>query len=132
MQIYGIMKYNFDEIIDRRNTNAMSLGGYHNYLFGGSDAFDSDYADDDLIPMWIADMEFTSPPEVTKAVIERAEHGIFGYSQIFDPSYAQTFLDWSKRYYNWDFDTEHLVTSQGVIPALFALVKYICAPDEKF
>jgi len=125
------MKYNFDEIVDRRNTNAMSLGGYRNYLFGGSDEFDSDYADDELIPMWIADMEFASPPEVTEAVKKRADHGIFGYSQIFDPSYGKTFLNWSKQYYNWEFETDHLVTSQGVIPALFALVKYICAPDEK-
>jgi len=125
------MKYNFDEIIDRRNTNAMSLGGYRNYLFGGSDTFDSDYADEDLIPMWIADMEFASPPAVVQAVKERADHGVFGYSQIFDPEYKNAFLNWSKQYYKWWFELDHLVTSQGVIPALFALVKYICAPDEK-
>ena len=125
------MKYNFDEVIDRRNTNAMSLGGYRNYLFGGSDEFDSDYSDDELIPMWIADMEFASPPEVIEAIKERADHGIFGYSQIFDPNYFKTFLNWSKHYYDWEFDTQHMVTSHGVIPALFALVKYICAADEK-
>lgn len=125
------MKYNFDEIIDRRNTNAVSLGGFRNYLFGDSDEFDSDYTDDELIHMWIADMEFATPPEVVEAVKERADHGIFGYSQIFDPNYANTFLNWSKHYYNWEFDEEHLVTSQGVVPALFALVKYICAADEK-
>ncbi len=125
------MKYNFDEIIDRQNTNAMSLGGYRNYLFGGSDAFDSDYAEADLIPMWIADMEFASPPAVIRAVKERADHGVFGYSQIFDPSYKEAFLNWSKHYYDWKFNPDHLVTSQGVIPALFSLVKYICAFDEK-
>ncbi len=125
------MKYNFDEIIDRRNTNAVSLGGYRNYLFGGSDAFDSDYADEELIAMWIADMEFAAPPEVVQAIKDRADHGIFGYSQIADPNYAKTFLNWSKRYYDWAFDTQHLVTSPGVIPALFNLVKYICAADEK-
>ncbi len=125
------MKYNFDEIIDRRHTNAMSLDGYRDYLFGGSDAFDSDYADEDLIPMWIADMEFKSPPAVIHAVSERAKHGIFGYSQIFDPAYKQAFLNWTKEHYNWKFEPDHLVTSHGVIPALFSLVKYICAPDEK-
>jgi len=110
----------------------MSLSGYRNYLFGASiDAFDSDYADADLIPMWIADMEFASPNEVVEAVKERVNHGIFGYSQIFDPNYKRTFLNWSKRYYDWEFDTDHLVTSQGVIPALFALAKYVCTPDEK-
>lgn len=125
------MKYNFDKTIDRQNTNAMSLGGYRNYLFGGSDAFDSDFADEELIPMWIADMEFASPTEVVEAVKNRADHGIFGYSQIFDPSFKQAFLNWSKNHYDWEFDTEHMVTSHGVIPALFALVKDICAPDEK-
>lgn len=126
------MKYNFDQIIDRRNTNAMSLSGYRNYLFGTSiDAFNSDYADTDLIPMWIADMEFTSPREVTEAVVKRANHGIFGYSQIFDQNYSKAFLSWSKQYYDWEFNTDHLVTAHGVIPALFALVKYICASDEK-
>lgn len=125
------MNYNFDKRIDRSNTNAMSLEGYRDYLFGGSDAFHSNYTDDELIPMWIADMEFASPPEVVEAVKNRANHGIFGYSQIFDPNYKQTFLHWSMHHYDWEFDPDHLVTSHGVIPALFALVKYICAPDEK-
>jgi cystathionine beta-lyase len=125
------MTYNFDELIDRRNTNAMSLGGYRDYLFGGGDDFDSDFADEDLIPMWIADMEFASPPAVVEAVKKRADHRIFGYSQIFDPNYKAAFLNWSKKHYGWEFDTDYLVTSHGVIPALFSLVKYICKPDEK-
>lgn len=125
------MTYNFDEIIDRRNTNAMSLSGYREYLFGGSDDFNSDFDDDDLIPMWIADMEFASPPCVVQAVQKRAEHRIFGYSQIFDPAYKEAFLNWSKKQYQWQFDANHLVTSHGVIPALFSLVKYHCKPDEK-
>jgi len=125
------MKFNFDEIIDRRKTNAMSLEGYRDYLFGGSDAFDSDFNDEDLIPMWIADMEFKCPPAVIEAVKARANHGIFGYSQIFDPQFKEAFLNWSKLYYDWEFDPNHLVTSHGVIPALFSLVKYICAADEK-
>lgn len=125
------MKFNFDEIIDRRQTNAMSLGGYHDYLFEGSDAFDSDFKNEDLIPMWIADMEFKCPPAVVEAVQERTNHGIFGYSQIFDPQFKKAFLNWSKAYYDWEFNPSHLMTSHGVIPALFSLVKYICATDEK-
>lgn len=125
------MNYDFDKIIDRRNTNAMSLEGYRDYLFGNTADFNSDYADEDLIPMWIADMEFASPVEVSEAVIQRANHGIFGYSQIFDTNYKESFQNWAEQYYNWEFNAEHMVTSQGVIPALFALVKYICAPDEK-
>ena len=125
------MKYNFDKIIDRRNTNSMSMSGYRSYLFGNSDQFDSDYSDEELIRMWVADMEFSSPPAVLEAVKKRVDHGIFGYSQIFDSNYKKAFLDWSKRHYDWEFNHDHLVTAQGVIPALFALVKYICTPDEK-
>ncbi len=125
------MKYNFDEIIDRKNTNAMSLGGYRDYLFNGSAEFNSKYNDDDLIPMWIADMEFATPQAVVDAVKNRADHRIFGYSQIFDPNYKSAFLKWSKQHYKWAFNPDHLVTSHGVIPALFALVKQLCKPDEK-
>jgi len=125
------MKYNFDKPIDRRDTNAMSLLGHKDYLFNGSDEFNSDFSDTDLIQMWIADMEFASPPGVVEALNVRVNHGIFGYTQIFDPNYKRSFLDWSIKNYDWAFNPDHLVTSQGVIPALFKLVEFICAPDEK-
>lgn len=109
----------------------MSLLGYRNYLFSESDAFDSDYADEDLIPMWIADMEFQCPPPVIEAIKKRADHGIFGYSQVFGEEFRNTFLRWSEKRYNWSFNPDHMVFSAGVIPALFNLTKYCCAPDEK-
>ncbi len=125
------MKYDFDTIIDRRNTNAMSLEGFRAYLFNKNDKLDFQCADDEFVSMWIADMEFTSPPEITDAIRNRLDHGIFGYSQIFGPDYKSAFLNWTKSQYDWQFDTGHLFTSQGVIPALFDLVEYICEPDEK-
>lgn len=125
------MKYDFDTIIDRRNTNAMSVEGFRGYLFNENDQLDFQCADDEFISMWIADMEFVSPPEVIDAIRDRLDHGIFGYSQIFDPNYKRVFLNWTKSHYDWQFNTEHLFTSQGVIPALFDLVDYICEPDEK-
>ena len=125
------MKYNFDKIIDRRNTNAMSMEGFRAYLFDENDELDFPCADDEFISMWIADMEFASPPEISEALKKRIDHGIFGYSQIFDPKYKSSFLDWTTSRYDWSFDTNHLVTSKGIIPALFALIEYICQPDEK-
>ena len=125
------MKYNFDKIIDRRNTNAMSVEGFRTYLFSEDDALDIQCADDELISMWIADMEFAAPPEISTALKKRINHGIFGYSQIFDPKYKSSFLEWTESRYGWSFDTDHLVTSKGVIPALFGLIEYICQPDEK-
>jgi len=125
------MTFDFDTPISRKNTNAMSLLGYREYLFSGSEEFDSDYNEADLIPMWIADMEFECPPAVMAAIKDRANHGIFGYTQVFDRQYTKTFLNWCKRRYDWQFNGDHLVFSAGVIPALFSLVKYCCAPDEK-
>ena len=125
------MKYDFDQIIDRRNTNAMSIEGFREYLFDENGQLDFPCADDEFISMWIADMEFASPPEISAALKKRIDHGIFGYSQIFDPKYKSSFLNWTKTRYDWSFEPEHLVTSKGVIPALFSLIEYICLPDEK-
>lgn len=125
------MKYDFDKIIDRRNTNAMSMEGFREYLFDKNNKLDFPCADDEFISMWIADMEFAAPPEISTALKKRIDHGIFGYSQIFDPKYKTAFLNWTTSRYGWSFDLEHLVTSKGVIPALFDLIAYICQPDEK-
>ena len=124
------MKYDFDEIIDRRHTNALSTDGFRDYIFKDpSIAFP--YADEEFIRMWVADMEFATPPEVIQAVKDRLDKRIFGYTKIFDPAYYETFVDWTKRYYDWTFEKDHLLTSPGIIPALFELVQYICKPDEK-
>ncbi|MFK7771687.1 MAG: MalY/PatB family protein [Saprospiraceae bacterium] len=125
------MKYNFDEIINRQGTNAMSTDGFREYLFEDSDELDLPCEKEDLISMWIADMEFGTAPEIIKGIQERLSQRILGYSQIFDPKYAEAFLNWTKSRYDWTFEEEHLVTSPGVVPALFDLIPYICQPDEQ-
>lgn len=125
------MKYNFDEIINRKNSNALSTDGFRDYIFNAPATMQFPVKDDDFIRMWVADMEFAAPPEIIKAVKERLDRRIFGYTKVFDPEYAAAFLNWSKRRYRWEFDTDSLVTSNGVIPALFELVEYICGPDHK-
>jgi len=125
------MQYNFDEIIDRKNTNAMNTDGFREYIFHASAEMDFPYADDEFIRMWVADMEFATPPEVIQAVKDRLDKRIFGYSKIFDPHYYLTVVSWAQRHYDWTFEKEHLLTSPGVIPALYELVEYLCKPDEK-
>ncbi|MCE1254532.1 MAG: PatB family C-S lyase [Anaerolineae bacterium] len=125
------MKYNFDEIIDRKGTNALNTDGFREYIFHASPSMKFPYADDEFIRMWVADMEFATPPEVIQAIKERADKRIFGYTKVFDPEYYLTFCAWTQHYYNWTFPREHLVTSPGIIPALYELVEYICKPDEK-
>ena len=125
------MKYNFDEIIDRQSTNAMSVEGYGPYLFGGEEGLDMKYERKDLIRMWVADMEFAVAPEIIEGIKRRLDHPIFGYSGIFESDYVDAFLGWTKRRYDWEFEREHLVYSQGVIPALFSLLEIMCEPGDQ-
>ncbi|WP_321330050.1 PatB family C-S lyase [uncultured Ilyobacter sp.] len=125
------MLYNFDEIIERRNTNAMSTDGFREYIFNAPQEMKFPFADDEFIRMWIADMEFATPPEVIQAIKDRTEKKIFGYTKIFDPEYYNIFSKWTKKHYDWTFPKEHLVTSNGIIPALYELIDHICKPDEK-
>lgn len=125
------MQYRFDKIIDRRNTNALSVEGYKNYLFGKDQTLELPCAEDELINMWVADMEFSTAPEIVQALKKRVEHGIFGYTMIFGDEYLEAFLGWTQSRYRWTFDKHHLVTAQGIIPALYDLVGFCCRPDEK-
>ncbi len=123
--------YNFDEIIDRRNTNAMNTDGFRSYIFHADDSMTFPYKDDEFIRMWVADMEFATPQVVIDAIKERLDKKIFGYTRVFADSYYNAFVNWCDRRYGWRFDKKQLVMSNGIIPALFELVDYICKPDEK-
>lgn len=126
------MKYNFDEMIDRRNTNAMNTDGFRKYLFKDREGeLSFPYKDEEFIRMWIADMEFATPPEIVDAIKGRLDARIFGYSQVFDPAYYNSVVDWTRHYYDWSFPQEQLMTSPGIIPALYELCGYLCKPDEK-
>ncbi|MCH4889451.1 putative C-S lyase [Acidaminobacter sp. JC074] len=122
--------YNFDKIIDRENTNAMNTDGYMDYLFAGQD-IEISHKKEDLVRMWVADMDFEIAPEILDAIRERLDHGILGYSKIFDPDYYKVVHAWTKRRYGWTFKREHLVSSPGVIPALYELLEYLVKADEK-
>lgn len=123
--------YNFDESIDRQNTNAMAIDGFRDYLFRGQKDLNFPVPDNELIPMWVADMGFATPPEIIDAVKERLDKRIFGYTRIFDPEFFTVFSNWLRSRYNWEVEEQHLLSSPGIIPALFELVEYICKPDEK-
>lgn len=123
--------YDFDEIVDRRNTNAMKLEGFRDYIFHADESMTFPYADDEFIHMWVADMEFAAPDVVLNGMRERIDRRIFGYTRVFDPNYYQAFNAWCERRYGWTFPKHELVMSNGVIPALYELVDYITKPDEK-
>ncbi len=125
------MQYNFDEIIDRKHTNAMNTDGFRSYIFHAGPDMKFPYSDDEFIRMWVADMEFATPPEVCQAIKDRVDKRIFGYSQVFDPGYYEAFSGWCGKMYDWDFPKEQLVFSPGIIPALYELVGDLVAADEK-
>lgn len=123
--------YNFDEVIDRRHTNAMNTDGFRGYIYHADETMTFPYADEDFIRMWVADMEFATPDVVIDGMRERLDKRIFGYTRVFEKSYYDALSEWCKRRYDWTFDRKALVMSNGIIPALYELVNYICKPDEK-
>ena len=123
--------YNFDEIIDRRHTNAMNTDGFRDYIFHADETMTFPYKDEEFIRMWVADMDFATPAVVIDGIKERLSRRIFGYTRVFEDSYYEAFSGWCRERYGWSFEKKELVMSNGIIPALYELVEYICAPDEK-
>ena len=70
--------YNFDEIIDRKNTNALNTDGFRSYIFGDDGSMKFPYADDEFVRMWVADMEFATPDVIIDATKDRLDKKIFG------------------------------------------------------
>jgi cystathionine beta-lyase len=126
-----IVKYDFDEIIDRKNTNSENIEGFRSYMFGAYPNIEFSYRDDEFIRMWVADMEFATPPEVREAIKNRVDKKIFGYTMIYDKGYYEALDSWNRRLYDWSFPEDELVISPGVIPALYELVGDIVESDEK-
>lgn len=112
-------KFNFDEIIDRKDTGAIKVDGLKER-----------YGREDLIPMWIADMDFLSPPEVTEAIIERAKHGIFGYTRA-SQGYYDAILNWLKHYHRWEIEQDWMSFIPGVVKGIAFVIDCFLAKDEK-
>lgn len=123
-------RYDFDQIIDRRKTNAMNTDGFRDYIFNDS-SLALPFEDEEFIRMWVADMDFPVAKEITEALTDRIQHPIFGYTQVYDPSYVRAVQGWTSRHNQWTFNADHLVTSHGVIPALFELAQYIGEPGDQ-
>ena len=125
------MNYNFDEIIDRKNTNSENVDGWRPYIFKCGPEKVFPYADDEFIRMWVADMEFAVAPEIRQAIIGRVDRKILGYTIVSDQGYYDALLKWCNDRYDWTFEKEELVFSPGVIPALYQMVEDLVAKDEK-
>lgn len=113
------MKYDFDKEIHRVDTASIKWDEVEN-LFG----------EKDILPMWVADMDFRSPEPVLEALKKRAEHGIFGYTTRTN-SYYEAVVNWMKRRHHWDVKKEWVCHSPGVVPALSLIVQTFTKPGDK-
>ena len=105
------MMYNFDEIIDRRHTNALNTDGFRGYIFHAGPEKVFPYKDEEFVRMWVADMEFGVAPEILDALRSRIDRRIFGYTGLYDDEYYHTFSKWCKDHYDWGFPKEQLCIS---------------------
>ena len=113
--------YDFDEIIDRQHTNALNTDGFRGYIFHAGPEMVFPYKDDEFVRMWVADMEFSTAPEIIEALHDRVDRRIFGYTGVYDHDYYNSFLKWCRDHYDWEFPEEELCFSPGIIPALYQL-----------
>ena len=109
------MKYDFDTIISRRGTNSYK--------------WDSLPSDKDILPLWVADMDFRTAPAITEALTRRVAHGIFGYVRV-PYEYYTAVTRWFERRHHWAFRKEWMLYTSGVIPAVSAVIKALTQPGD--
>lgn len=112
------MQYDFDEVIDRRHTASMKFDGAE--LMGKPD---------DLLPTWVADMDFRMPPAAIEAIKDRADQGIFGYGLLPD-GYYEAVARWFSTYFGWEPQRSWLVTTPGVVFALALAIRAFTKPGD--
>lgn len=109
------MRYDFDRVVPRRGTDSCK--------------WDS-AANDGVLPMWVADMDFQTAPAITEALRRRVDHGIFGYTRV-PQSYYEAVTGWFARRHGWTIDPQWMIYTSGVVPALSAIVKASTRPGDK-
>ena len=109
------MKYDFDKITQRRGTNS--------YKWDSTD-------DKEVLPMWVADMDFPTAPCIINALEKRVEHGIFGYTRVPE-EYYDAVISWFSRRHHWKPKREWFIYTSGVVPALSAVIKALTNVGDK-
>jgi len=113
------VKYNFDKIENRKNTSCLKW-----------DMMEDIFGSDDLIPMWVADMDFPSPQPIVKAIKKRANHPFFGYTQA-SQTLIETVVERLKNKFKWDIQPEWIVFTPGVISGLNIAIRSLTHPGDR-
>lgn len=108
------MNYNFDEIVTRRGSHCCKWDAAK---------------EEDIIPMWVADMDFKAAPAIRRALQKRLDHGVFGYALVPD-SYYDAVINWFRRRHMWTIEKEWILYTTGVVPAVTCAIKSIAQPGE--
>lgn len=113
------MKYNFDQIIDRRGSGAIKCDGLEQW-----------YGNSELLPMWVADMDFATPDFIVDAIKARLEHPIFGYTM--EPErYRKTIISWIASHHNWQIESDWICYIPGIVKGIaMAMVSLLKAGDK--
>ena len=109
------MEYDFEYSIDRRKSDSLKW---------------RDARENDVIPMWVADMDFASPPCVLRALHQRIDHGVFGYSVPMD-EVNQSVVAWAQSHYGWQIDQEWIVWLPGLIPGIHVACQACASAGEE-
>lgn len=109
------MEYNFDRIIPRRGTDSLK--------------WDID-TDENILPLWVADMDFQTAPPIIEALEKRVKHGIFGYVKIPE-TYYETIIAWFQNRHGLTVGKETILYTTGVVPALSAIIGSLTTPGDK-
>jgi cystathionine beta-lyase len=113
------MKFDFDEPVNRENTNSVKFD-LREKLFGRQD----------VLPMWVADMDFKVPPAVAEAIQQRARHEIYGYS-IRPESFYEAAVGWMKRRHGWSIGRSWLTFTPGIVPGVNLAIMALTEPGDK-
>ena len=120
------MKYDFDELVERRGTNCVKWD--ERPQVGERSSGMSPSAD--VIPLWVADMDFRVAPAIQKALQQRVEHGVFGYN-IVPESYYEAVISWFRRRHQWEIRRQWILYTTAVVPAMSCVIKALTMPGEK-
>jgi len=113
------MKYNFDELVDRQNTDCVKHDGMGMFLKAN-----------DCLPMWVADMDFKSPPCIVNAIKKRLEHEVFGYTLKTDRFY-NSIIHWMQNSHNWTIQKEWISFSPGVVAGFTIAIEQLTNPGDE-
>ena len=113
------MKYNFDEVINREGTDCIKY-----------DARKAYFGNENVLPMWVADMDFKSPAFISEAIRKRTEHELYGYF-LKSHSYFQSIIDWIQNRHKWQIEKDWILYAPGVVPAINLAVLAFTKPGDK-